>query len=161
MNANQFRVEVVPLYRTLYAAAYAITKNTDSAKDIVQETMTKLWKHRETLTQVDNLQAFAYTVMRRTAVDVLRVEAKRYEPPEGFSAEPSTELETSVDIQAVEMLMERLPENYQVVLRLRAYDDRPIDEIARIMGITQDNVRQILARARRKLKEQYKAYITR
>jgi RNA polymerase sigma-70 factor (ECF subfamily) len=52
-------------------------------------------------------------------------------------------------------LMSQLPPQQQEVMKLRTWGDCSLQEIAEITGMSHDNARTLLSRARRKLKELY------
>lgn len=49
--------------------------------------------------------------------------------------------------------LDKLPKKYNAVLHLFYYEDLSVEEISEILKIKQANVRMLLTRARRKLKE--------
>ena len=62
-------------------------------------------------------------------------------------------------LEKVVQLMDTLPAIQREALRLRAYSDCSVKEISELLGITTDNTRTLLSRARRQLKELYKHLI--
>ena len=53
-------------------------------------------------------------------------------------------------------LINRLPQNQRQILRLRSIDDCTMEEIEQITGLTAVNIRVLLTRARKTLREQIK-----
>ena len=68
---------------------------------------------------------------------------------------PEKELETKDKEQQIRQLINRLPENQRQVLRLRGIDDCSMDEIEQITGLNAVNVRVLLSRARKVIREQF------
>ena len=56
-------------------------------------------------------------------------------------------------IQLVTLLMNKLPEQQRQVLQLRAFNDCSLEEIETITGLTGVNVRTLLSRARRRMRD--------
>ena len=63
MDADKFRLTVIPLYKGMYSAAFAILGDKEEAADAVQECMVKLWKNRDILDEVQSLKAYAFTTL--------------------------------------------------------------------------------------------------
>ena len=57
-------------------------------------------------------------------------------------------------MKQVKRLIEHLPENQRQVLRLRSLDDCSMEEIEHITGLNAGNIRVLLSRARKTLREQ-------
>ena len=68
---------------------------------------------------------------------------------------PDTELENADEVERVTQLIEQLPENQKRVLKLRGFGDCSMEEIEEITGFSAVNVRTLLSRARKIIKEQY------
>ncbi len=64
-------------------------------------------------------------------------------------------IESRDTLACVSELIEALPEQQREVLRLRSWGGCSVQEIAEITGLSRDNARKILSRARQKLKELY------
>ena len=71
--------------------------------------------------------------------------------PSGFDLEDSMEYEAQLSELARQL--ERLPERERKIIVLRFYGDMKYSEAARVMTLTEANVRKICARAIGKLKE--------
>ncbi len=54
---------------TLRPAAYNLTRDTDDAKDLVQETLLKAFVNRDKFKAGTNLKAWLYTIMRNTFIN--------------------------------------------------------------------------------------------
>lgn len=157
MTAEEtYRQKYLPLYPRLFNAAYALLANEDDAADAVQDAMVKLWDRRDKLLNIEMPLGYALTLVRNIAIDTLR-SRKPLEPPDANLAaqipeEPDTEAFIRRAIQA-------LPEAQREVLTLSAFGRLSGAEISSITGLSADNVRQLLCRARRKLREIYSKHI--
>ena len=70
------------------------------------------------------------------------------------------ELERQDKVQQIRHLIDRLPENQRQVLRLRGIEDCSMDEIEQITGLSAVNIRVLLSRARKIIREQLEKYYT-
>ena len=67
-----FRTDILPLKNQLYRLALRITLDSAEAEDVVQETLIKVWNKRDTWEEIDNIEAFCFTVCRNLALDSVK-----------------------------------------------------------------------------------------
>ncbi|MDR0989335.1 MAG: RNA polymerase sigma factor [Prevotellaceae bacterium] len=156
--SDLFRQNYLPLHPKLYRVAYALVGNRQDAEDLLQETYCKLWDRREALGEVQQPEAFAVAMLKNRCLDFLRSPRSREgveltERHHAAVTQPSHE--DADELRLVKQLIERLPEKQKQVLKLRGLADCSIQEIEKITGLTAVNIRTLLLRARRTLKEQY------
>lgn len=148
----------MPHYRRMYAAARAITGNPDAAADAVQDAMVRIWRLGAGMATIGEPAAYAMAVVRRTAIDALRGMPPAATPTVETAdageapAEPDT-------LEFLERVIDTLPEGQRTVVRLSAFDDMSNDDIAELTGYSQGNVRQLLSRGRKRIKELYNKYM--
>ncbi len=127
-------------------------------KDLFQEIMIQLWRSYGTFRGESKFSTWLYRVSLNVAIQHLRRDKKR--PPESELA-GDLELKDPND-QGDE---ERLDQLYKAVSRLNSAEKALVllflegkdnEEIARIVGITQNNVRVKMSRIRTKLKQDLK-----
>ena len=63
------------------------------------------------------------------------------------------ELEEKEDIRHIQELIEQLPENQRQVIRLRGIEDCSYEDIEQITGLSSSNIRTLLSRARKLIRE--------
>lgn len=151
------KTDILPLKNTLYRLALRITLNSQEAEDVVQDVIIKLWNMRERLDEVENLEAFALKMTRNLSLDRERMRINQTEDIEGkeFSlAAPSIELqlEQQEKIDIIRRIMEQLPEKLRTAMHLRDFEGLSYQEIAQTMGITEDQVKVCIFRARQAVK---------
>lgn len=159
MTHEQFKTEILPLHKAMYRMAYAATRSQEDAADIVQDTFVKLWQHRDTLSSVDNPQAYCITALRHQCVTYLRTRrdttsldtAGALDPARMHStAEP---LEHRDTLELLSRIIDTLPERQRQIISLSTFSGFSNEEIAEATGLTDVNVRAILSRTRRRIKE--------
>ena len=139
----------------LFSIAYRMLGSVAEAEDVVQEA----YLRRAAAGEVDNEKAFMTTVTTRIAIDVLRSARVRREAYVGeWLPEPLVEPEAPEAVETEEtvslamlVLLERLNEVERAVFVLRESFDLGFEQIAAIVERSEDNCRQILSRARRRL----------
>ena len=130
-----------PLIR--YAAH--ITRDLERAREVVQDTILKLYRHKSSLEE-DHLAPWLYTVCRNGALDVRRKE-KRMTGLDGARLQqvpikPSfpAALEQNEQMAEVMNILDTLPANQQEVIRLKFQGDLSYREISRIANLSVSNV---------------------
>ena len=121
----------------------------------------RLQDRRDELEDVRSPEAFAVTLLRNLCLDFLRsAEVSRRQGRESLeevsveaASSPERELEAREEVRYVRALIERLPEKQRQVLRLRGVEDCSFEEIERITGLSASNVRTLLSRARKWIRE--------
>ena len=161
MDVEVFKRRFLPFHPQLYRVAYALVGDRADAEDLLQEAYGRLWDRRDELEDVRNPEAFAVTLLRNLCLDFLRsAEVSRRQERESLeevsveaASSPERELEAREEVRYVRALIERLPEKQRQVLRLRGVEDCSFEEIERITGLSASNVRTLLSRARKWIRE--------
>jgi len=150
--------QLAPLRRRAFSIAYRMLGSVAEAEDIVQEALLRLHKSRAEGVEIESPEAFISTVATRLAIDHLRLARVQRETYVGeWLPEPVVEeTETPDGLELAEtlsmaflLLLETLTPVERAVFLLRAAFDYGYDEIATIVGKTEDNCRQIFVRARK------------
>ena len=159
MDAETFKKVFLPYHQKLYRIAYRIVQNSDNAEDIVQETFIKLWNKRHDMQTIDNTEAFAIIILRNTSLDFLR-KTKNDNHTDYDVDVPETEslskkLELQDEAEQVKALINNLPDQQRQVMMMKHWDDYSDEEIEQATGISPGNIRVILSRARKTIREQF------
>ena len=158
MTAEEFKSIYYPFHLKLYRIAYALVNNADDSEDILQDTYCKLWSKRTELENILQPEAFCVRLIKNLCLDFLRSPRNRFdnEPVETISntteSSPDNELENKEKVQQIEALIEQLPEKQRIVIQMRGCGDCSFEEIETLTGESAANVRVLLARARKTLK---------
>ena len=135
----------------LYAAAFNICKNTEDAKDIVQETFIQYYSLRKEFDNEQHIRAWLIRVAINKAKNINRSFWRKNKKPLEDYMESLT-FETPESEELFETVM-ALPEKFRIVIHLFYYEDYAIREIADILKISESNVKVRLSRGRSLLKE--------
>jgi RNA polymerase sigma-70 factor (ECF subfamily) len=153
---------VAELRPLLFSIAYRMLGSASDAEDIVQEAFLRF--HRETAagTQVESPKSYLSAVTTRLCIDHLRSARVRRESyvgtwlPEPLltdevsDAERHAETADSLSMGFL-VLLESLTPVERAVFLLREVFEYDYDEIASVVGKTEENCRQIAVRARRQV----------
>ena len=162
MQASDFKQLFLPCHRKLFSVAYRLMSNAQAAEDMVQETFLKLWMQRDKIERIDNPEAYSITVLRRLFYDKMRTgHLQEVDKDVGSlqvtsSQNISRQLEAADEYQRVRQLISHLPELQGRIMLMRDVEDRSFEEISIEIGLTEVNIRSILSRARKKIREQIK-----
>ena len=162
MPASLFKQLLLPLYPRLQRVALRLLGNAEDAEDMVQEVYMKLWSKRDALPDVQDVEAYCVTLTKNMCIDRLRIaeadKADVDEVPTMLAATDDVEaqVERHDAVEQVKQIIETLPEHQQQVITLRDMEDCSFEEIAEQTGLTAVNVRMLLSRARRTIRERFK-----
>ena len=131
------------------------------AEDLLQDMYLKLWQKRDDLKEEADTQAYLVTIMKNLFVDQRR--HKRIDASEDIEAHASPPDERSLDeqigsrdeVQQVEGLIRQLSERDAKIIQMHLMEDRSYEEIESDTGLSQGNIRIIVMRAKKKLKQQF------
>lgn len=140
----------------LASANSVLHESGDDASDALQDAFCRLWRHRDSFADEEHARAASYTAVRNAAIDLVRRRRLTYpaeempDPPEDISDASDLYDEVSRIISRV------LTERERSVMMMRDRHGFEMDAIAARMDTTEANVRLILSRARRKVRECYR-----
>src|SRR5215217_324606 len=152
------------LRRPAFAIAYRMLGSVIDAEDVVQEGFLRLHRAREGGERIESPRAYLSTVVSRLSLDQLRSARVRRETyagewlPEPLVAsvddDPARQAEMADSLSlAFLVLLESLSPEQRAAFLLREVFDEPYDRIAEIVGTSEQNARQLAARARRHVRE--------
>lgn len=160
MQQQEFEHIVPHLRQRILAEARTHGLDADTAEDVAQDVLLKLWALRDDLDRLRSVEAWTVTVARHLAIDRLRRPLTSPLDPERPMADtgerPDEHMECLDNEVWLERRLRRLPDKEYQVLHLRQIERRTTQEIAAIVGIAECSVPTLLSRARRKLLESYR-----
>ncbi len=158
MDLHEFKIKVFPLKNKLFRLANQLLGDFEEAQDIVQEAFIKLWNRREKLDEYRSVEALAMVTTRNLCLD--KIKAKKYptEKLENLKSDiPEPAMETKTDFvdlsDKIKEIIRTLPEQMKTIIQLRDIEGYDFEEIAGILGMTENTIRVNLSRARRKVRE--------
>lgn len=161
MNPQRFKQLVIPLSRRLYLTALRITGDAADAEDAVQDAMERMWEHRDRLEALDSVAAYAVTMTRNRAIDLMKSRgrfASEEEIPCGSAAEgtPERDAVERDDVRYLLSAIDALPANQATVMRMRHVEGLDSAEIEAATGLSAGNIRVLLSRARTSIRNYFK-----
>ncbi|MEQ2935282.1 RNA polymerase sigma factor [Bacteroides fragilis] len=161
MQEISFRDDILPLKDKLFRLALRITFGRAEAEDVVQDTMIRVWNKREEWTQFGSIEAYCLTVAKNLAIDrSQKKEAQNVELTPEMEEEseisgPYDQLVNNERMSIIHRLINELPEKQRLIMQLRDIEGESYKEIAKILNLTEEQVKVNLFRARQKVKQRY------
>ena len=159
----------------LYRRALLLVGNPDTAEDLVQDTLLSAYQSRAGFRMESSIQTWLATILRNRAIDFMR-KAVRREIPTAFEEEPKDDqnpdfnswglwqsrldrwgiwdrsgydaLEGQGLSSALMNCIDKLPSPQRNVLKLKVFEELPVDEICKELNIQSSNLGVLLFRAR-------------
>jgi RNA polymerase sigma-70 factor (ECF subfamily) len=152
-----------------FAIAYRMLGSVSEAEDVVQEALLRVHQALDAGQRIASPRAFVATITTRLAINELRsarVRRERYVGewlPEPIITDgrddPAEHAERADSLSlAMLVLLETLSPEQRAVLLLHDVFDYGYPEVAEIVGKSEDNVRQLAARARHHVEERRPRY---
>ena len=153
MQAIDFRHDILPLKDKLFRIALRIVADRAEAEDIVQEAMIRVWNRREEWPQLESVEAFCYTIVRNLAIDRSeRADRHLEQMPADYDCASSAAGPLDNLVQKERL---RLVHTLISIMQLRDVEGKSYRDIANIMGLSEEQVKVYLHRARQKVKQQF------
>jgi len=161
MVARDFKTSVLPVSKKLLRFATHFLKDEELARDVVQDVFLKLWQKKETLNEVENIEAFAMRMTRNRCLDILRnnkvvpIDEETDRRLKAETVDVHSKVELSETASQIAKLIGKLPELQRNVMQLRDIEQLSYDEIAEVTGLQVNAIRVNLSRARKKVRDEF------
>ncbi len=170
-DRNLYHELIRPHERTVYLTAYSLLRDEADAEDVAQEAILKAYRALATFRGASRFGTWLISIVCNEARGRLRKKSRV--PTESYEEQaevtpalltdwreiPSESLERKELVEKIEGAIEELPSTYREVFVLRDRDELGIDEIAEILGITENLVKVRLHRARMMLQKCLAPYL--
>jgi RNA polymerase sigma factor (sigma-70 family) len=127
-------------------------RHEEDARDVVQTAFEKMWRNREDIDPA-KCKSYLFTVAYHQMIDHIR-KVKRIQLREEFNDEIKVQDRPANNLKKVlEVALGRLSETQRSLVLLKDYEGYSYEEIGRITGLSESQVKVYLHRARLQLKE--------
>ncbi len=159
MDKTEVQQRLMSVKTKLFRVALTMLKNEEEAKDVVQDAYMKIWS--DNIENLKTPEAFAMQIVKNLCIDRIRVNKRRPmvdvetqpEMHENFTPFQSVSFNNLKDLMI--RLFDTLPEQQRLVIHLRDIDHMDFEEIQEITGLTINNIRVMLSRARQSVRSNY------
>ena len=155
MTVKEYNISVDQFSDNIFRFALKHLRNEMSAKDIVQETFTKVWiKHADI--SFEKVKSYLFTTAYHLIIDWVKKE-KRSGDFESISSDENSVFQDHFDLkEIINKALLRLPEIQKTVVLLRDYEGYNYSEIAEITDLSESQVKVYIFRARKTLQSYLK-----
>lgn len=156
-NAAQMQI-YTSYYKAMFNTSLRILKDEFEAEDIMQEAFLTAFMKLDTFVGEVTFGAW----LKRIVINKSLTQLKKNNKYQNVKMEIVSETETTQEeplnyegLQTNKVLeqLNSLKDNYRIVLNLNLIEGYDYEEISQIMGITNENVRTTISRAKKKLKQ--------
>jgi len=155
MTVKEYNISVDQYSDNIFRFALKHLRNEMSAKDIVQDTFTKVWiKHADI--SFEKVKSYLFTTAYHLIIDWVKKE-KRSGDFESISSDEYLVFQDHFDLkEIINKALLRLPEIQKTVVLLRDYEGYNYSEIAEITDLNESQVKVYIFRARKTLQSYLK-----
>jgi RNA polymerase sigma-70 factor, ECF subfamily len=172
-DAPAFEQELLASVEAVHRFALQLTRDPSAAEDLVQETCLRALAHRDQYTPGTNCRAWLFTICRNLFVKGTRRDAREVAVEDAdleamaaaglhgsvAASDPTGVVFERTDVDdAVRQALEKLPDEYRVVVALVDIEDQSYGSVAEILAIPIGTVRSRLFRGRRLLQQDLLAH---
>ena len=155
MTTEQYEALFYKMRDKLYRYALRYVKDAETAEDVIQDVMFKLWQKRQEADAIENLEAWLMVLTRNRSLDILRKDKeKMVNVDEAYSISdkapiPDMLMEQTDLLKQLNLCLDQLPEKQRQMFHLREIEQLSYDEITQVTGYNLDDVKVSLFRARK------------
>lgn len=151
-------------YRQLYLYAYGFIMDEMEAEDIVQNAFSIIWEKRGQLPNPINIKAYLYTSVKHACFRYFQhlklTDNYQKRQAEALVLSFAEDLEDdNVIVQTVKKAMKKLTAQQALMIEMHVMNGLKYEEIAKLLGISENTVRTHLKRAYKILREQLSSLI--
>jgi len=173
-DGGAFAILVERFQRKIYRVAYAIVRDDMEADTITQDTFIQAYTHLGRFEGRAELETWLTRIAINRSRDLLRRrrfvslftridndETEFYLEPVDDRPDPEREMMSHQLKAAIERAERKLSTQQKIIFRLRHYEDRPLEEIADLLGLRAGTVRAHLFRAVHKIRKELAGWMNR
>ena len=167
-DTNAFTALVDRYKDLVYTLTLRMLKNREEAEEVSQDTFVKAYKSINRFKGDSKFSTWIYRIAYNTSLDRLKKNRKHFNDvtiDEFTEHQVKTidnalsQLENEERNQAIQKCLAQLPRDDAFMLTLYYFEDQSLDEIAKVIGLTPNNVKVKLFRSRKKLATIMKAQL--
>jgi len=152
VNIKEYNIAVDNYSDNIFRFVLKHLRDSDAAKDVVQDTFAKVWVKRDNI-DGKKIKSYLFTTAYNTLIDYTRKQ-KFTEEVEVIDKHYSQGPIKNMDLQeTLHKALDQLPEIQRSVILLRDYEGYDYAEIGKITNLKESQVKVYIFRARKRLKQ--------
>ncbi|MDR2496138.1 MAG: sigma-70 family RNA polymerase sigma factor [Tannerellaceae bacterium] len=146
--------------RKIHSLISQMVRTREDAEELSQDVFMKAFRHLDSFKGESSFSTWLYRIAYNTAISETRKKKREYLAIEEAQIENVSEEQIAAamgisdeqeQIRRLELAMEQLPPNDKALILLFYMEDKSVEEIAQISGLSQSNVKTRMHRIRKKL----------
>jgi RNA polymerase sigma-70 factor (ECF subfamily) len=148
LTVAEFNLSVDQFSDNIYRFILKNMRDEDEARDVVQDTFERVWLKASEVS-FEKAKSYLFTTAYRIMLERIR-KKKRQEPADtSLNVIPDSSKDPEFDLKRIlNEAISKLPEDQRSVIMLRDYEGYSYDEIGRITGLNESQVKVYIFRAR-------------
>lgn len=146
----------MPASEKMYRYAFSILGNSETAADVVQECLMKIWVKRGKLPEIVSPHSWAMRITRNQCYDWVKVNRYTLIGDKELSTLDSGNADDEINLKDhlywLDEILKTVPEKHREIFHLREVADLTYQDIAEILGLTLGEVKISLHRTRAKIR---------
>ncbi len=159
MSKRIFENTIIPVSQKMYRYAFSILKNEETAKDVVQECLLKIWDKRSLLSNINSHESWALRITRNQCYDWVKTNRFTIEADSVtlISESHETDHESILNDSKnwLDSILKMLSPKNREIFHLREVEEFTYQEIAEVMSISVSDVKVSVHRIRQKIKSSF------
>jgi len=165
-DMNAYRQLYELLNERLFWFVFSFVKSKEAAEEIVSDVFIKLWKIRDELPSIRNLQVFLYVIARNYSLNYI---IKEYKYPHVSLDEIQLDVTTSINpeelyistemSEKINKAISELPAQCRLIFRMVREDGLKHKEVADILNLSKTTIRNQLVIAVRKIAQAMRPHL--
>ena len=160
-NQSDYAIIVDRYKNKAFSLVKRMLKNEMDAEEVLQDCFVKVYDSLDTFRKESKFSTWFYRIVYNTTLTRLsstkrKIESQMSSVDEHFDLESDYDfkiLEKKDMAQFIKDMIEKLPENYSLVLTLHYFNDLSCEEISETLNTSVSNVKVILHRSRNALRD--------
>lgn len=152
MTVSEYNTCVKNYSDSVYRFIYKNIRDEDRAKDIVQDTFEKMWLKIDSIIS-EKAKSYLYTAAYNTMIDAIRKDKHKATYQDRYDDYLVTNNGYNDLKKVINLALNKLNNIQKSVIMLRDYEGYSYEEIGKITGLNESQVKVYIYRARLNLKE--------
>jgi RNA polymerase sigma-70 factor (ECF subfamily) len=152
MTVSEYNTCVKNYSDSVYRFIYKNIRDEDRAKDIVQDTFEKMWLKIDSIIS-EKAKSYLYTAAYNTMIDAIRKDKHKATYQDHYDDYLVTNNGYNDLKKVINLALNKLNNIQKSVIMLRDYEGYSYEEIGKITGLNESQVKVYIYRARLNLKE--------
>jgi len=152
MTVTEYNTCVKNYADSVFRFIYKNIKDEEKAKDIVQDTFVKMWVKVDDII-AEKAKSYLFTAAYNTMIDAIRKEKYKSNYEDHYNDYLTTNNTFNDLKEIINLAFSKLNETQRSVVMLRDYEGYSYDEIGKITGLNESQVKVYIYRARLSMKK--------